>query len=102
LFYYLYYSDLESVSRSAESTSQLNHLPLKESSENGAPNRDDVQSASDNYGETRGTIQTNDVASDTPPSHLEQNSAPSASSDGSSDSISTFEAKSPANRRELD
>jgi hypothetical protein len=47
-------------------------------------------------------IQTNDVALDTPLSHLEQNSAPSANSDGSSDSISTSEAKSQANGRELD
>jgi hypothetical protein len=42
------------------------------------------------------------VASDTPPSHLKRNSAPSASSDGSSDSISTSEAKSQANGRKLD
>jgi hypothetical protein len=102
LFYYLHYSDLESVPNSVESTSQSNHLPLQESSEHGAPNRDDVRSASDSYGETPGTIQTNDVASDTPPSHLEQNSASSASSDGSSDSISKSEAKSQANWRELD
>jgi hypothetical protein len=99
----LYYSDLESVPSSLESTSQSNHLPHQESSEYSAPDHDNFkQSATQNYGETPGTMQTNDVASDTPPSHLEQNSASSASSDGSSDSISKSEAKSQANWRELD
>jgi hypothetical protein len=47
-------------------------------------------------------MQTNDVPSDIPVSHSEQNSAPSANSDGSSDSISNSEPKSQANGRELD
>ena len=47
-------------------------------------------------------IQTNDVASDTPLSHLEQKCAPSANSGGSSDSIFTTETKSQAIGRKLD
>ena len=99
MFYDLHYSDLESVPSFVESNSQSNHLPHQDSSEFAAP--DDLQSASRNYGETPGLMQTNDVASDTAPSHLEQNSAPSANSDGSSDSIFTTETKSQANGREL-
>ena len=95
MFYYLHCSDLESVLSSVKSTSQSN----QDSSEFAAP--DDLQSVSRNYGETPGTIQTNDVVSDTPRSHLEQNSAPSANSDGSSHSISTTEAKSQTNERKL-
>ena len=94
---YLHCSDLESVPSSVESTSQSD----QDSSEFAAP--DDLQSASRDYGENPGTIQTNDVASDTPRphSHLEQNSAPSANSDGSSHSIFTSETKSQTNERKL-
>jgi hypothetical protein len=93
LFRYLHYS---------ESTSQSNHLQHQDSSERDTPDHNVIPAASHNYGETPGTMQTNDVALDTPPSHLERNSASSASSDGSFESISTSEAKSQANVRELD
>ena len=63
LLCYLHYSDLQSVPSSVESNSQS----TKDSSEFAAP--DDLQSASRDDGETPGTIQTNDVASDTPLSH---------------------------------
>ena len=92
---YLHYSDLESVPSSVESTSQSN----QDSNEFAAP--DDLQSVSRDYGGTPGTMQTNDVASDTPLSHFEQNNAPSANSGGSSDLISTSETKSQANERKL-
>ena len=46
-------------------------------------------------------MKTNDVTSDTPHSQSEQNSAPSANSDSSFDSISTSEANSLDNGREL-
>ena len=92
---YLHCSDSESVPSSVESISQSN----QDSSEFAAP--DNLQLASRDYGETPGLIQTNDVASDTPHSHLEQNSAPSANSDGSSHSISTSETKSQTNERKL-
>ena len=92
---YLHYSDLKSVPSSVESTSQSD----QDSSEFAAA--DDLQSSSRDYGETPGMMQTNDVASDTPLSHLEQNSAPSGNSDGSFDSISTSETKSQTNERKL-
>ena len=93
---YLHYSDLESVPSSVEFTSQSD----QDSSEFAAA--DDLQLSSHNYGETPGTMQTNDVASDTPLSHLEQqSSAASANSDGSFDSISTSETKSQTNERKL-
>ena len=58
----------------------------------------------DHDGDGPGEIETNDlyVPLDTPHSQLEQNSAPSASSDGSPDSISTSEDNSQDNGRELD
>ena len=94
----MHYSDLESVSSSVESTPQSNHPPHQDSNEHVA---DTLQVESRN-GDPPGEIQTNDVPSDTPHSQLEQNSAPSVSSDGSSGSILASDTKSQEDRRELD
>ena len=88
LFCCLHCSDLESAPDSVESTSQSNRLTLQDSSEHMS---DNLQAASHD-GENPGTMKTNDVTSDTPHSQSEQNSAPSANSDSSFDSISTSEA----------
>ena len=83
-------------------SNSVKSTPNQDSNEHAA---DTLQARPANHnGDAPGEIETNDlhVPLDTPHSHLEQNSAPSASSDGSPDSISTSEDNSQDNGRELD